>query len=121
MTPSPSPPDLSLNLLVIRSAIPAELAAFYTQLGLQFDYHQHGKGPWHYAATIGGLTLEIYPLKRSQKTADTHLRLGFTVADIAAVMEVLQTDVLTEPTITEWGLRAVVVDPEGRRVELVQQ
>lgn len=28
--------------------------------------------------------------------------------------------VIIEPTESEWGLRAVVVDPDGHRVELTQ-
>ena len=52
-----------MNLLVIRSVIPSKLSEFYAHFGYSFDYHQHGNGPWHYAATLDGLTLEVYPLK----------------------------------------------------------
>lgn len=108
-----------LNLLVIRSAIPAELSTFYANFGYNFDHHQHGNGPWHYAATLAGLTLEIYPLKPSQPEADKHLRLGFVVDDMKGVLKRLGAEILSPPQDTEWGRRAVVIDPEGRRVELV--
>jgi predicted enzyme related to lactoylglutathione lyase len=109
-----------LNLLVIRSAIPADLAKFYAHFGYDFDYHRHGAGPWHYAATMAGLTLEIYPLEKLQSAPDKHLRLGFLVTDVDEMLERMDAEVLSKPTDSEWGRRAVVVDPEGRRVELAQ-
>lgn len=108
-----------LNLIVIRSAIPAELAKFYAHFGYDFEHHRHGNGPWHYAATLGGLTLEIYPLKKSQAEPDKDLRLGFAVPDLEEVLQQLNPEVLSPPADTAWGRRAVVVDPEGRRVEVV--
>ncbi|MFK8164023.1 MAG: VOC family protein [Lewinella sp.] len=111
---------MMLNLLVIRSAIPEELTKFYAHFGYDFDYHQHGKGPWHYAGTLGGLTLEIYPLMDAQSAPDKYLRLGFAVVDVDETVEQLAAEVLSLPKDSEWGRRAVVVDPEGRRVEIVE-
>jgi len=111
---------MKLNLLVIRSAVPAALAAWYTRFGLAFEYHRHGKGPMHYSAEVDGVTLEIYPLKRSQTEADTTLRLGFTVEDLDGAIVGLP-DIVQTPQRSEWGYRAVVADPEGRRVELVEK
>jgi predicted enzyme related to lactoylglutathione lyase len=111
---------MKLSLLVIRSAIPAELSQFYAHFGYNFDYHRHGNGPWHYAGTLDGLTLEIYPLKQSQSVPDRHLRLGFSVEDMDGLLEGLGAGVLLPPTESEWGRRAVVVDPEGRRVEITE-
>lgn len=111
---------MKLNLLVIRSAIPADLAAWYTRFGLVFEQHRHGKGPLHYSADVDGVTLEIYPLKRSQTEADASLRLGFTVENLDEAIAGLP-DVVQAPERSAWGYRAVVADPEGRRVELVQK
>lgn len=111
---------MKLNLLVIRSAIPEELAAWYTRFGLNFEHHRHGNGPLHYSADVDGLTLEIYPLKRSQTKADITLRLGFMVNNLEEAIIGLP-DIVQAPKHTEWGYRAVVADPEGRRVELVAQ
>lgn len=111
---------MKLNLLVIRSAIPAELAAFYTHFGFAFDYHQHGNGPMHYSGTLDGLTLEIYPLKKRQAAADPHLRLGFMAQDLTGLVARLPQSVVAEPTVSEWGLRCVLADPEGRRVEVTE-
>jgi len=111
---------MKLNLLVVRSTIPVELAAWYANFGLAFDYHRHGNGPMHYGADVNGITLKIYPLKRSQTEADLTLRSGFEVADLDAVLLGVD-DVVSTPAQSEWGYRAVVADPEGRRVQLTEK
>lgn len=110
-----------LNLLVIRAAEPRSLVRFYSTLGLEFAEEKHGAGPIHFACDLGGSVFEIYPLgKKSQPT--TGARLGFGVrslVDTLAKMNALEgTEILEPPHRTAWGLTALVVDPEGHRVEL---
>jgi len=62
------------------------LVAFYSRLGLVFQYHKHGNSPCHYSAEIGDAVLEIYPLAKSQEMAHKNLRLGFVIADFDDVM-----------------------------------
>lgn len=112
---------MKLKLLVLRSPNPALLMQFYSTLGLDFDYHQHGKGPMHYAAQLGEMVLEIYPLAKGQNAADLHLRLGFEVSDFEQVMENLEQQnvrVLQVPHQTEFGYLSVVEDSDGRKVEI---
>jgi predicted enzyme related to lactoylglutathione lyase len=111
---------MKLNLIVLRSDIPKALSEWYAHFGLTFEYHRHGKGPLHYSAEMNGLTLEIYPLKRSQTAPDLNLRLGFEVENLDALFAQI-ADVISPPKKSEWGYRAVVADPEGRRVELVER
>ncbi|MEM1216152.1 MAG: VOC family protein [Bacteroidota bacterium] len=113
-----------LHLLVIRSDRPARLAEFYTQLGLQFDYHRHGTGAWHYSAERDGLVFEIYPLLKNQTNADTSLRLGFTVSNLDQLLDQLSernVTILRPAQVTEWGYVAVVQDPDGRKLELKEK
>lgn len=112
-----------LNLLVLRSMNPEETVCFYTKLGLQFQAEQHGRGPMHWAADVEGIVFEVYPAK-DQADVNCSTRLGFQVIDVAMVVNALReavqgnhSDVQQSP----WGIRAVVCDPDGRRVELIQQ
>ncbi len=112
---------MDLTLLVIRSVIPEQLAQFYTLLGLSFEYHQHGNGPFHYSARIGPTLLEIYPLARGQEKADLTLRLGFSIDAFDTTIQHLQlqaTHFHQLPVMTEWGMMALIADPEGRKIEL---
>ncbi|HEY1049594.1 MAG TPA: VOC family protein [Prosthecobacter sp.] len=112
----------TLSLLVLRSAAPERLAAFYAQLGIAFEKHRHGSGPEHFSAVLGGLVFEIYPLKEGE-AGTRGLRMGFAVTDVEGMfaqwVEAGGTAVVP-PKMSEWGLRAVLDDPEGHRIELTQ-
>jgi len=95
-----------------------ELKRFYSSLGARFESERHGNGPEHYAATLSDdLVLEIYPAPDGV-TPDSGLRLGFTVSDIEETLRSLGQN--NAPRQTQWGLRAIVRDPDGRTVELMQ-
>ena len=111
-----------LNLVVIRSAAPEKLVLFYVALGLKFEKHAHGSGPEHFAAMSGAVTFEIYPA-RDAADATTAVRLGFSVRDVEeAVGKLVKAGgrVVAPAKDSPWGRRAVVDDPEGRRVELTE-
>lgn len=111
------------NLIVVRSLDPARTVAFYELLGIPLQQEQHGSGPVHWAIDLDGLVLEVYPAK-TEKEVDQTTRLGFEVEEIAAILSRLRSfgiKVLSELKPSQWGLRAVVQDPDGRSVELVQQ
>jgi lactoylglutathione lyase len=113
---------ITLNLVVLRSPDIARAAAFYTRLGLQFTKHRHGKGAEHFAAELPGGVFELY-----SQTADSPstlgTRIGFAVTSVDSVIAALADypgAVVSAPKDSEWGHRAVVVDPDGHRVELTE-
>lgn len=115
---------MELRLIVIRTPDPQRLADFYALLGLTFEYHQHGNSPFHYGATVSTALLEIYPLTKSQPEPDKHLRLGFSIDDFEhriAGLKQQQVPFATEPLQTEFGYMAVIIDPDGRKIELYKQ
>lgn len=112
----------TLSLLVLRSAAPERLATFYTHLGITFEKHRHGSGPEHFSAGLNGLVLEIYPLKEGEP-GSSGLRIGFAVEDVAQMFASWAEaggKAVSPPKMSEWGLRAVLDDPEGHRIELTQ-
>ena len=113
---------VQLNLVVIRSVNLERSVKFYQMLGLDFDKHQHGNGLEHFASKTGEATFEIYP-QTAQTESTIGTRLGFQVLDIDLLVISLQKEnvrVIAQPSASEWGRRAVVVDPDGHRVELIQ-
>jgi lactoylglutathione lyase len=112
---------MKINLIVIRTNQPNELAKLYSQIGIEFDYHKHGKGSWHYSAEIEKLVFEIYPLMKNQKIADKSLRLGFDVERLDELIEKLRAnkiEIIAEPKKSEYGYFAVIKDLDGRKIEL---
>lgn len=115
---------IQLNLVVIKTSRQEEQVKFYSALGITFNQHRHGQGPYHYAATLEGLTFEIYPLPKNVAEADTTTRLGFTVERLNETLQALDAmgvETVQAPAGTEWGYVAVVKDADGRRVELVEK
>jgi catechol 2,3-dioxygenase-like lactoylglutathione lyase family enzyme len=109
---------MKLNLLVLRTPRLEDLRRFYSALGARFQRERHGNGPEHYAATLSDdLVLELYAAPDGS-TTDAGLRLGLTVDDIAETLRSLGQS--ATPRQTQWGLRALVRDPDGRAVELLQ-
>ena len=112
----------AINLVVVRSSDLPKAVAFYSRLGLEFRQHRHGKGPEHFSAELPGCVFELYPAEPGgPSTLGT--RLGFRVASVDAALAALSDDptaILSPAKDSEWGRRAVVTDPDGHRVELVQ-
>jgi lactoylglutathione lyase len=115
---------MQIKLLVVRTADMPTLTAFYSLLGLTFEYHKHGKSPYHYSAIIGSTTLEIYPLSKGQTEADKELRLGFALDDFDKTIQLLKekdAEFLSEPMQTDYGFMTIVKDPDGRKIELYKK
>lgn len=110
-----------INLLVIRTNQPKTLAEFYELLGIEFQYHRHGNGPFHYSAILNDFVFEIYPLLKNQQEVDKSLRLGFAVPQLDKLILKLKKnkiEIIKEPTQMEWGNIAIIKDLDGRKIEL---
>ena len=110
-----------LNLVVLHAADPVGLAGFYSELGLEFVRHRHGTGPEHFACEGEGGVFEIYPATPRQ--GPSGLRLGFEVEDVIAAAECLSkvgASILSAPGTSPSGLRAVLQDPEGNKIDLTE-
>ena len=108
----------TLTLLVLYSPDPARLRAFYEALGLRCVAEQHERGLAHFAATLSNCVLEIYP---AGDGAVSRVRLGLQIADPQSAMDEVERlggTVRQSLRPSPWGLRAVVVDPDGNTVEL---
>ena len=111
----------ALRLLVIRTTHIDAVRKFYESIGISFREERHGNGPVHFAADLGVLVFEVYPMKDPNGAVDTYTRLGFTVSNVdeaVAVIRAAGVGIVREPGVTAWGYSAVVRDPDGRTVEL---
>ncbi len=111
-----------LNFVMIRASDVATSVAFYENFGLQFKEHQHGTGPTHFCADLGAWAFEIYPAADDIATQNV-VRIGFAISNLDETivrLEAMGHRILVPPAQTQWGYRAVVVDPDDNRVELVQ-
>jgi lactoylglutathione lyase len=111
---------MRLNLLVLYSPDPERLKSFYEELGMSFTRHRHGGGPEHFGGKVGTVLLEIYPLK-DEALSTAGARIGFEVDDVVEMVTRLTAaggTIVSPPKDSPWGLRAVLSDPDGHRIEL---
>ncbi len=110
----------ALNLIVIRVKDLERSRGFYETLGINFFYEQHGNGEKHLSAMLEQIVFEIYP--SSNNIDISQIRLGFRVSSVDKTIEALQaieTVIVSPPKDSQWGRRAVILDPDGYKVELV--
>lgn len=111
------------TLIVIRTDKLHEQAALYNAIGFEFEYHQHGNGPMHYASIGTTPTLEIYPLPKSIPAPDSTTRLGFKIDNLDVILKSVLSKggkLVTPGANTPWGYTAVIADLDGRKIELTQ-
>lgn len=87
--------EASISFIVLYCTHLDETVAFYQGLGLTFVREKHGKGPVHYACTVGPLVIELYPDDRPEETGYDFgappplprdpVRIGIEVADLKVV------------------------------------
>lgn len=115
--------DPEIALVIVRTHRVEKVCDFYAALGFDLQEEQHGKGPIHYSATAGPAVFEVYPLLEGHPV-DSSLRLGFFIDDVTAAVETVRkmgARVDSKPNSGPDGLRAIVRDPDGRVVELLQR
>lgn len=113
----------SLSFLVLRYADLERAKNFYASLGFELAKERHGQGPVHYAFQAGAILIELYPLPPGAASGSDGLQLGFEVDSLDAAAHAASTFggvIETPPVSSSRGRRAVVVDPGGHRLELLQ-
>lgn len=111
---------LILSTLVIRSCDLSQARKFYTAVGLKFADEQHESGILHLTCQLGPTTFEIYPWTAADRES-LEARIGFQVPSLDAALARLEehgVTVANPPRQSPWGRFAVVIDPDGRKVEL---
>ena len=114
---------LQIGLLTIRATDVERTLGFYEALGLRFVRESHAGGPVHHASHCDGFVFEIYPLRQGDPPTRS-ARFGWRVADVATCTRDLVAaggTLLAPAARTQRGIRSVIVDPEGHKVELFSE
>ncbi len=116
---------MKLNLVVLRARDIEQVGSFYSALGCAFVRHAHGSGPEHLACERDGFVFEIYPLVGDDASPSEKVRIGFEVDSVTELLERVDASglgrIVQPAKQSPWGLRAVVEDPAGHKVELVER
>ena len=110
--------NVALSLIVLRCKNLSSSLHFYERLGLHFVQEQHGNGPLHYTASLNGTVIELYPSKQSDLSCEP-VRMGFTVPSLTDTLQAMQV-IGIQMASTSQSNRAIVLDPDGRKVEITE-
>lgn len=118
-----SPRAPFIDAAIFTAADPRRTVAFYRALGLPLEEERHDDGPLHFACEVGGAHIAVYGApKGKRRPGRTHgAMLGFRVGNLVKTLGALKrtgAKVVVEPQKVPWGRRAIVQDPDGRKVEL---
>ena len=115
-----------VDAVVLHAADLHATVAFYRALGLPLGDEEHDEGPVHIACDLGSAHFAVFEGRPGAappfKTAGSTM-LGFRaeVLDEAwAAAQAAGLEVVMEPHDVPWGRRFVLLDPDGRRVEINQ-
>lgn len=112
-----------LQSLVIATSQLKDVLRFYENLGLTFKTKKVSLGTEYYWTMANGL--EIAFLEKSGMKPDTqpHYTLSFQVQDIDTKFQLFVSNKfigILDPTDFKDGRKAIVLDPDGRAVEMVE-
>ncbi|CAA6814449.1 MAG: Unknown protein [uncultured Sulfurovum sp.] len=111
---------MQLNLLVLRCKNIETSKNFYEKLGLTFVQEQHGKGLIHYSSYVGEMVMELYPLKDGYNVENSRLGFNVELENIHAYLTNVGIEIVSEYEFDN-KCTVVVIDPDDRKVELVNE
>jgi len=110
------------------------MKAFYAALGVPLERERHGDGPVHWTAALGPVHFAVFEARDGDAAgaaagargaprprAGGTTMPGFAVPSLErafAAVTALGARVVQEPREAPWGPRALVLDPDGRLVEV---
>ena len=109
--------------ITLNTTQPDLLLRFYSILGFQFIQKQVNKGSQAWMGSCGDMNLEIFNIKESFSSRSPSVQMTFKVGNIEKMIgefKKIQAQVMVEPMAIDQGLIAIVMDPDGRSVELSQ-
>ena len=113
-----------LTSLIINTAHPEEMLQFYGRLGLEFECKQISKGGQCHRAFLGSVELTLYETKTPSASHRPDLQLTFRIQNLEKVCadlgQIKGVECLMDPTLLPDGNKAILLDPDGRAIELIE-
>lgn len=114
-----------LTSIIINTGRTQAMLGFYGRLGLEFTKKQVSKGGECHKAFLGAVELTLYGVKETANKSAPDMQFTFLVPGLeAAVADLVKIDgvqCLMDPTLLPDGNKAILLDPDGRAVELIER
>lgn len=112
-----------LRSITLNTSQLQKMRAFYQAMGLNFHSRKVDKGSELLVAESNGLELILMEVDQSSATTHPQVQLVFQVKNVreaCAALAKLDAFFLLEATDMPSGVLAILQDPDGRAVQLVQ-
>ncbi len=100
------------------------MVGFYRSLGAELKAKQVSKGGHSYQGNLGNLEITIYSIPRRETVAEPNFSMRLEVDEIDATMEKVRfcsgVRIVMDIEILPDGKKAIVLDPDGHSVEIVE-
>jgi hypothetical protein len=109
--------------ITLNTPQPDLLLRFYGLLGFQFVKTLINKGSQSWSGQSDDLNLEIFNINESFSEKIPGVQLSFRVQGLEKLVSqfrALNAQIMVEPMSLSSGLMAIVIDPDGRSIELIQ-
>ncbi len=109
--------------ITLNSAQPDLLLRFYSILGFQFSQKAIDKGSSAWVGQLGEVNLEVFSVKESFSNNSPGVQMSFHVKSVENLIKAfreMKSQVMIEPMQTKNGIMAIVMDPDGRAIELLE-
>ena len=114
-----------LTSIIINTGRAEAMLQFYGRLGLEFVKKQVSKGGECHKAFIGPVELTLYTVKATAGSRAPDMQLTFQINNlndvVADLVKIADVQCLMDPTLLPDGNKAILLDPDGRAVELVER
>ncbi len=116
--------SLLITSITINTPHLQNMLGFYQIIGFNFSATKVEKGSEMHRALDKGVEFSLYANKNVEVSRVPSLQLGFKVTDLDATVEKLKeipgVTCVLDPTDMPDGKMAIVLDPDGHAIELVQ-
>lgn len=115
--------SVKLRSIVIATSKLKEVISFYELLGLSFQKKLVSLGTEFYWTIADDLEIAFIEKNNIAMVPQPHYMLSFRVADVDKLFLNLTSQGfigVLDPTVFDEGRKAILLDPDGRSVELIQ-
>ena len=115
--------SVTLRSIVIATSQIKEVLRFYENLGLAFKTKKVSLGTEYYWTTANGLEIAFIEKQNIKQDVQPHYMLSFKVKDIDLKFQQFVANQfigILDPTDFAEGRKAILLDPDGRSVEIIE-
>lgn len=116
--------SLVITSITIMTPQLQDMLAFYRIIGFDFVAQKVDKGSELFRAHQESLEFSLYASQQVAKSQTPSLQLGFKVSDLDNIVEKMikipGVHCILDPTELPDGKRAIVLDPDGHSIDLIE-